>query len=106
MRCCCAGRSSPPATPSGLGGGASDTVWRKPGPPAVGPSPRAERSLAALDYAGALTTLAGLRAPVDAFFDSVMVNADDPRLRANRLTLLGGLHRLMNRVADLSKLAA
>jgi glycyl-tRNA synthetase beta chain len=69
-------------------------------------APRAERSLAALDYAGALTTLAGLRTPVDAFFDSVMVNADDPRLRANRLTLLGGLHRLMNRVADLSKLAA
>ena len=50
--------------------------------------------------------LASLREPVDAFFDGVMVNADDPRLRGNRLALLGGLHRLMNRVADLSKLAA
>jgi len=47
-----------------------------------------------------------LREPVDAFFDAVMVNADDAALRRNRLALLGGLHRLMNRVADLSKLAA
>jgi glycyl-tRNA synthetase beta chain len=69
-------------------------------------APDAERRLAAGDYAGALTALASLRAPVDAFFDGVMVNADDARLRANRLTLLEGLHRLMNRVADLSKLAA
>jgi len=42
---------------------------------------------------------------VDAFFDGVMVNAEDPALRANRLALLGGLHRAMNRVADLSRLA-
>jgi glycyl-tRNA synthetase beta chain len=69
-------------------------------------APRAEQRLAALDYAGALTMLASLREPVDAFFDAVMVNADDPRLRGNRLALLDGLHRLMNRVADLSKLAA
>jgi glycyl-tRNA synthetase beta chain len=69
-------------------------------------APRAEARLAALDYAGALTTLASLRAPVDAFFEGVMVNADDPRLRGNRLALLDGLHRLMNRVADLSKLAS
>jgi glycyl-tRNA synthetase beta chain len=69
-------------------------------------APLAEQRLAALDYAGALTTLASLRAPVDAFFDGVMVNAEDPRLRGNRLALLDGLHRLMNRVADLSKLAA
>jgi glycyl-tRNA synthetase beta chain len=69
-------------------------------------APRAEQRLAALDYAGALTTLAALREPVDAFFDGVMVNADDPRLRGNRLALLDGLHQLMNRVADLSKLAA
>jgi len=45
------------------------------------------------------------RDPVDAFFDSVMVNAEDPALRANRLALLAGLHAAMNRVADLSKLA-
>jgi glycyl-tRNA synthetase beta chain len=69
-------------------------------------APRAEQRLAELDYAGALTVLAALREPVDAFFDGVMVNADDPSLRTNRLALLGGLHRLMNRVADLSKLAA
>ncbi|HVL58350.1 MAG TPA: hypothetical protein VM491_17770 [Burkholderiaceae bacterium] len=46
-----------------------------------------------------------LREPVDRFFDQVMVNVDDERLRGNRLALLAGLHRLMNRVADLSKLA-
>ncbi|MFO0462243.1 MAG: glycine--tRNA ligase subunit beta [Burkholderiales bacterium] len=69
-------------------------------------APQAERRLASLDYAGALTVLASLREPGDAFFEGVMVNADDPALRANRLALLDGLHRLMNRVADLSKLAA
>ena len=46
-----------------------------------------------------------LSTPVDAFFDSVMVNADDAALRANRLALLGRLHAAMNRVADLSRLA-
>jgi glycyl-tRNA synthetase beta chain len=58
------------------------------------------------DYAESLQTLAALRTPVDAFFDTVMVNADDPALRANRLGLLAQLHAAMNRVADLSKLAA
>jgi glycyl-tRNA synthetase beta chain len=43
---------------------------------------------------------------VDAFFDKVMVNAEDPALKANRLGLLASLHAAMNRVADLSKLAA
>jgi glycyl-tRNA synthetase beta chain len=43
---------------------------------------------------------------VDAFFDNVMVNAEDAALRANRLALLAQLHAAMNRVADLSKLAA
>ena len=65
-----------------------------------------ERHLAAGDYAGALASLAPLKAPVDAFFDSVMVNAEDAKLRANRLALLADLHALMNKVADLSKLAA
>ena len=68
--------------------------------------PVARQRLSALDYAGALTTLATLREPVDAFFDHVMVNAEDPGLRANRLALLSGLHGLMNQVADLSKLAS
>jgi glycyl-tRNA synthetase beta chain len=57
------------------------------------------------DYTGSLKALAALKAPVDAFFDDVMVNAEDAALRANRLALLGRLHAAMNRVADLSRLA-
>ncbi|MBM4061348.1 MAG: glycine--tRNA ligase subunit beta [Planctomycetes bacterium] len=57
------------------------------------------------DYQGALRACAALKEPVDHFFDSVMVNAEDPALRANRFALLGRLHGLMNRVADLSRLA-
>ena len=55
-------------------------------------------------YANALGRLAQLRAPVDAFFDQVMVMAEDPQLRANRLALLGQLHALFSGVADLSRL--
>jgi len=58
------------------------------------------------DYAASLQTLAALRAPVDAFFEGVMVNADQADLRLNRLGLLATLRQAMNRVADLSKLAA
>jgi glycyl-tRNA synthetase beta chain len=47
-----------------------------------------------------------LREPVDTFFNDVMVNAEDPALRANRLALLGALHQQMNCVADISRLAA
>jgi glycyl-tRNA synthetase beta chain len=57
------------------------------------------------DYTASLRQLAMLKDPVDAFFDGVMVNADDAVLRANRLALLAALHAAMNRVADLSKLA-
>jgi glycyl-tRNA synthetase beta chain len=57
------------------------------------------------EYAASLRELAALRTPVDAFFDDVMVNAEDAKLRANRLALLATLHAAMNRVADLSKLA-
>jgi glycyl-tRNA synthetase beta chain len=64
-----------------------------------------ERYAAAADYSGALASLSPLKTPVDAFFDGVMVNAEDAKLRANRLALLADLHTLMNRVADLSKLA-
>ena len=53
-----------------------------------------------------LQALAALKSPVDAFYEAVMVNADDAALRANRLALLGALHAAMNRVADLSRLAA
>ena len=58
------------------------------------------------DYTSSLKALAALRAPVDRFFDDVMVNADDPKVRANRLGLLATLHGVMNRVADLSRLSA
>ena len=58
------------------------------------------------DYTGYLKTFAVLRAPVDAFFDSIMVMAEDPALRRNRLALLADLRNEMNRVADISKLAA
>ena len=57
------------------------------------------------EYAASLRELAVLKAPVDTFFDSVLVNAADDALRANRLALLAALHAAMNRVADLSKLA-
>ena len=68
--------------------------------------PQFEKYFSAGDYSEALKTLAPLKAPVDAFFDNVMVNVDDKAVRENRLALLGDLHALMNRVADLSKLAA
>jgi glycyl-tRNA synthetase beta chain len=58
------------------------------------------------DYTSSLKALAVLKAPVDAFFEHVMVNADDAALKANRLGLLATLHAAMNRVADLSKLAS
>src|SRR5207253_11142391 len=57
------------------------------------------------DYTASLQTLAALRDPVDAFFDGVMVNAEESDLRLNRLGLLATLHQAMNRVADLSRLA-
>ena len=57
------------------------------------------------DYTASLKALAALKAPVDDFFDNVMVNAENPALKANRLGLLATLHQAMNRVADLSKLA-
>ena len=71
-----------------------------------GVAARANTAFDAGDLPESLQALAALKAPVDAFFDQVMVNADDAALRANRLALLGELHAAMNRVADLSKLAA
>ena len=58
------------------------------------------------DYAGYLKTFSVLKSPVDAFFDSVMVMVEDRELRQNRLALLADLREQMNRVADISKLAA
>jgi glycyl-tRNA synthetase beta chain len=69
-------------------------------------APRANAAFERGDYTASLQALAGLRVPVDAFFDSVMVNTEDASLRTNRLALLKQLHAAMNRVADISKLAA
>jgi glycyl-tRNA synthetase beta chain len=60
--------------------------------------------LAAGDYTETLRRLAGLREPVDRFFDDVMVMVDDPAVRTNRLALLGSLYRLFRRVADVGQL--
>ena len=68
--------------------------------------PEANAQFDAGDYTASLQTLAVLRAPVDAFFDDVMVNAEQMDVRMNRLGLLKSLHEAMNRVADLSRLAA
>ncbi|UCV03069.1 glycine--tRNA ligase subunit beta [Dechloromonas denitrificans] len=67
--------------------------------------PQADAAFVTGDYTESLQALAALRAPVDAFFDGVMVNADDLALRANRLGLLAKLHLAMNQVADISKLS-
>ena len=56
------------------------------------------------DFAGAMSVLASLRQPVDAFFDQVTVNADDKDLRINRLRLLTAIRDTMNNVADFSKI--
>jgi glycyl-tRNA synthetase beta chain len=61
-------------------------------------------SLAAGDYTAVLTRLAQLQAPVDTFFDSVLVNADDPEVRANRLALLGQLKAQFSAIADIAVL--
>jgi glycyl-tRNA synthetase beta chain len=68
--------------------------------------PQANAQFDAGDYTASLQTLAALRAPVDAFFDGVMVNAEALDLRLNRQGLLKSLHDAMNRVADLSRLVA
>jgi glycyl-tRNA synthetase beta chain len=68
--------------------------------------PDVDAAFAGGDFTGTLKTLARLRDDVDAFFNDVMVMADDLALRNNRLALLSSLHGMMNRVADISKLAA
>lgn len=68
--------------------------------------PEADKQFETGDYTNSLKALAALKAPVDDFFDNVMVNAEDAALKANRLGLLATLHQTMNRVADLSKLAS
>lgn len=65
----------------------------------------ADERLAAADYAGAIEALHALAAPVDAFFDAVMVMDEDEAVRANRLALLAAVAALGQSVADFSKLA-
>ncbi len=67
-------------------------------------SSKTKEAFDAGDYTASLQILAALKSPVDTFFDHVMVNVEDESLRNNRLALLAQLHRIMNRVADLSKL--
>ena len=68
-------------------------------------APLAQQQFNAGDFSSSLATLAGAKAPVDAFFNDVMVMAEDPAVRNNRLALLQQLHQSMNQVADLSLLA-
>ena len=66
--------------------------------------PQATAAIAVEDFAGAMAALSRLRAPVDAFFDAVIVNADVPELRSNRLNMLNRLRAAVNAVADFSKI--
>ncbi|MCL6486530.1 MAG: glycine--tRNA ligase subunit beta, partial [Janthinobacterium lividum] len=68
--------------------------------------PEVDAAFAKGDFTSTLQTLAQLRDDVDGFFNDVMVMAEDVALRNNRLALLSSLHGMMNRVADISKLAA
>jgi glycyl-tRNA synthetase beta chain len=68
-------------------------------------SPQIATRMQQQDFTGALSLMAQARDSVDRFFDQVMVMADDPAVRNNRLTLLSQLHGLMNRVADISRLS-
>ncbi len=68
-------------------------------------SAKAGTAIAAEDFEVAMSALAGLRAPIDAFFEGVMVNADDPAIRANRLALLASIRAAVHLVADFSKIS-
>jgi glycyl-tRNA synthetase beta chain len=69
-----------------------------------GASARARQAIAAEDFEGAMRAIAKLRAPVDAFFDKVTVNADDPSFRENRLKLLNRIRAATREVADFSRI--
>ena len=64
----------------------------------------ARQALSAEDFTGAMAALAGLRRPIDDFFDRVTVNTDEANLRENRLRLLGAIGATMNQVADFSRI--
>jgi glycyl-tRNA synthetase beta chain len=67
-------------------------------------SAAANAALEAEDFAGAMTAMADLRAPVDAFFDQVTVNTEDEDVRANRLRILSEIGNTLHHVADFSKI--
>ena len=67
--------------------------------------PKVQAALDAEDFTAAMTALAALRVPVDAFFDKVLVNSQVPEERENRLKLLGNVRDAMGRVADFSLIA-
>jgi glycyl-tRNA synthetase beta chain len=69
-------------------------------------TPQVEDDFGRGDFASALRVLAAAKPAVDRYFDDVMVMAEDPSIRANRLALLRGVADTMNRVADISKLAS
>jgi glycyl-tRNA synthetase beta chain len=69
-------------------------------------APQVQDCVARLDFTGALSAVAQAREPVDAFFNDVMVMAEDAKVRNNRLALLARLRTLMNQVADISRLSA
>ncbi|MEL6569240.1 MAG: glycine--tRNA ligase subunit beta, partial [Pseudomonadota bacterium] len=66
--------------------------------------PKLDRALGEENFEDAMKTLADLRAPMDAFFEGLMVNDDDPKVRENRLRLLGQIRSALHRVADFSKI--
>ena len=68
--------------------------------------PKIDAALTSEDYPVAMTALADLRAPVDAFFEAVQVNADTPILRRNRLNMLSEIVRTCTKIADLSRISA
>jgi glycyl-tRNA synthetase beta chain len=94
----------------GIGSAVDRTLFAEPAERALADRiaelrPQVDARMAAADFTGAMTLMAQAREPVDRFFDDVMVMADDPQVRANRLALLSGLRHLMNQVADISKLS-
>ena len=66
--------------------------------------PRAEAAIEAEEFTAAMTALASLRTPIDAFFEKVTVNDPEPAIRARRLTLLARFRDAVHRVADFSKI--
>lgn len=91
-------------------GAIQETLLKEPAEQALAKAlaqvaPKAAASVQQGRYAEGLAAMAVLKEPVDAFFDHVMVNAEDAALRANRLALLHALHQSMNQVGDLSRLA-